>query len=160
MNWMFFFKAAIVGVIIVGVSELVVVISEYMVKRSTGLAVTPSPAMDWQFVLKTAITVGIIVGVSEVVKHSNTMGALIVALPFTSILVMTWMYVEGAPVTKIAQHSSSTFWYVLPTMPMFLVLPKLLEAKWHYYLSLFLCCALTTALFLLMDWMQNRYAQP
>ena len=116
--------------------------------------------MNWMFVIKTLVTVAIIVGVSEVVKRSPSIGALIIALPFTSLLVMTWMHIEGAPTAKIAQHSSSTFWFVLPTLPMFLVLPKLLDLKWNYYLSLFLCCALTTALFLLMEWVQNRHAQP
>ena len=84
---------------------------------------------DTMFLVKTAVTVAIIVGVSEIVKRSPSIGALIVALPFTSILVMIWMQVEGQPASKIATHSSSTFWFVLPTLPMFLVLPKLLEAK-------------------------------
>lgn len=101
--------------------------------------------------VKTAVTVLIIVGVSEVVKRSPSIGALIVALPFTSILVMTWMHLEGASGNRIAVHSSSTFWYVLPTLPMFLILPKMLEAKWNYFASLFACCVITAALFLLVE---------
>ncbi|MFT4637579.1 MAG: hypothetical protein ACI8T1_000889 [Verrucomicrobiales bacterium] len=112
--------------------------------------------MNAMFLVKTAVTVAIIVGVSEVVKRSPSIGALIVALPFTSILVMLWMHVEGQPATKIAAHSSSTFWYVLPTMPMFLVLPKLLEAKWNFYLSLLACCVLTTLLFFAMEWFTGQ----
>ncbi|MDB4729861.1 DUF3147 family protein [bacterium] len=111
---------------------------------------------DTMFLVKTAVTVAIIVGVSEIVKRSPSIGALIVALPFTSILVMIWMQVEGQPASKIATHSSSTFWFVLPTLPMFLVLPKLLEAKWNFYLALLACCALTTALFFAMEWIQGR----
>ena len=111
---------------------------------------------DTMFLVKTAVTVAIIVGDSEIVKRSPSIGALIVALPFTSILVMIWMQVEGQPASKIATHSSSTFWFVLPTLPMFLVLPKLLEAKWNFYLALLACCALTTALFFAMEWIQGR----
>ena len=113
--------------------------------------------MNLLFIIKTLVTVMIIVGVSEIVKRSPSVGALIVALPFTSILVMIWMQVEGASAEKIAVHSSSTFWFVLPTLPMFLVLPKLLDAKWNFYLALLACCALTTALFFAMEWFQERH---
>lgn len=112
--------------------------------------------MNTLFIVKTAVTVAIIVGVSEIVKRSPSLGALIVALPFTSILVMVWMHVEGQSPSKIATHSTSTFWFVLPTLPMFLVLPKLLEAKWHFYWALLVCCALTTGLFFAMGWIQKR----
>ena len=115
-----------------------------------------SAFVNSMFLVKTAVTVAIIVAVSEIVKRSPSLGALIVALPFTSILVMVWMQVEGQPASKIATHSTSTFWFVLPTLPMFLVLPKLLEAKWNFYLALLACCALTTALFFAMEWIQGR----
>lgn len=109
------------------------------------------------FVTKTLVTVAIIIGVSEVVKRSPSIGALIVALPFTSLLVMIWMHVEGSAPEKIAQHARSTFWYVLPTLPMFLILPKMLEAKWSFVHSLLLCCALTTGLFWGMEWVIKRF---
>ena len=112
--------------------------------------------MNVMLLVKTLVTVAIIVCVSELVKRSPRMGALVVALPFTSILVMVWMRVEGQPASRIAAHSSATFWYVLPTLPMFVLLPKLLEAKWNFYLGLLACCALTTLLFLAMGWFQDR----
>lgn len=110
------------------------------------------------FVVKTLVTVAIIVAVSEIVKRSEKIGALIVALPFTSILVMIWMQVEGASPNRIASHSASTFWFVLPTLPMFLVLPKLLEMRWNFYWALIACCALTTALFFAMRFFKDPLA--
>lgn len=114
--------------------------------------------MSALFLVKTAVTVAIVIGVSEIVKRSPSLGALIVALPFTSILVMIWMQVEGQPASRIAAHSSATFWFVLPTLPMFVILPKLLEARWNFYLALLVCCALTTVLFLAMEWFQERHS--
>ncbi len=113
--------------------------------------------MNALFFVKTAVTVAIIIGVSEIVKRSPSIGALIVALPFTSILVMVWMQVEGQGANRIAAHSSATFWYVLPTLPMFVILPKLLDARWNFYVALVACCALTTVLFFSMEWFLERH---
>ena len=113
--------------------------------------------MNALFLVKTAVTVAVIIGVSEIVKRSPSIGALIVALPFTSILVMIWMQVEGQGSNRIAEHSSATFWYVLPTLPMFVILPKLLDARWNFYLALAACCVLTTVLFFGMEWFLERH---
>lgn len=104
--------------------------------------------MEIHFAVKTALTVAIIVGVSEIVKRNPSLGALIVALPLTSLLVIIWMRVEGGTPAAIAEHARGTFWFVLPTLPMFLILPWMLEAKWNFSLSLFLCCVLTSLLVL------------
>ena len=107
--------------------------------------------MNWMFVVKTLVTVAIIVGVSEVVKRSPSLGALIVALPFPSLLVMTWMHIEGAPASKIAQHSSSTFWFVLPTLPFFIALPQLLKHL-SFGMSIAISAAITFVCFGITMW--------
>jgi hypothetical protein len=40
---------------------------------------------------------------------------------------MLWLYVEGQPTEKIANHARYTFWYVLTTLPLFLVFPVLIN---------------------------------
>ncbi len=102
--------------------------------------------LNLMFVVKTLVTLAVILGASEIVKRSPSLGALVVALPLTSVLVMIWMNVEGGNAERIADHSRSTFWYVLPTLPMFLILPRLLAAKWNFYWSLTLCCIVTIIL--------------
>ena len=62
--------------------------------------------------------------ISEFAKRSDKLGALIAALPMITVLAMTWMFFElkGQEQTeKIANHAYYTFWYVIPTMPMFLL---------------------------------------
>lgn len=81
--------------------------------------------MAWLFT-KFFITAGLIVLISEVVKRSDKFGALIAALPMVTVLAMVWMYVEKQPISKISQHAFLTFWYVIPTLPMFLLIPVLL----------------------------------
>jgi hypothetical protein len=82
--------------------------------------------MSW-IIFKYAITAGLIVLISEVAKRSDKLGALIAALPMVTILAMIWLYVEKQPDEKIANHAWYTFWYVVPTLPMFLIFPALLS---------------------------------
>lgn len=88
------------------------------------------------YLTKLLLSAGIIVVVSEVAKANATLGALIKSLPLISILAMIWLYVDTRDVTKIAELSASTFWLVLPTLPMFLVLPALLKNGFGFYASL------------------------
>ena len=82
--------------------------------------------MIW-LITKYLITAGIIVGVSEVAKCYDKLGALLIALPTVGILAMIWLYIEGQPNEKIANLARYTFWYVLPTLPLFLVFPLLIH---------------------------------
>jgi hypothetical protein len=79
-----------------------------------------------QFLLiKYLSTAAIIILVSEVAKRSDKLGALIASLPMVTLLVLFWLYVEKQPDSKIANHAYYTFWYVIPTLPMFLAFPPL-----------------------------------
>ena len=103
-------------------------------------------------IVKAMLSGIIIMAVSEVAKRNPGLGALIASLPLISVLAIIWLWRDTSDVERIASHAEATFWYVLPTLPMFLILPKLLEAKWNFYLSLLACCALTTLLFFAMEW--------
>lgn len=82
--------------------------------------------MGW-IVTKYAITALLVVVISEVAKRSDKLGALIAALPMVTVLAMIWMYLERQPAEKISNHAWYTFWYVLPTLPMFLIFPAALS---------------------------------
>jgi hypothetical protein len=49
-------------------------------------------------------------------------------LPLLSILAFIWLWRDTADTERIAALAQSTFWFVLPTLPMFLVLPVLLRS--------------------------------
>lgn len=82
--------------------------------------------MTW-IISKYLITAGLVVLISEVAKRSDKLGALIAALPTVTVLTLIWLYIEKAPQDKISNHAFLTFWYVLPTLPMFLLFPWLLH---------------------------------
>ena len=60
---------------------------------------------------------------------------LYAALPLVTILALTWLYLERQPQTKIGNHAWYTFWYVLPTLPMFLIFPALLS-RFGFWITL------------------------
>lgn len=81
--------------------------------------------MSW-LILKYATTAAVVVIVSEVAKPSDKLGAFFAALPLVTFLSLIWLHVEKQPPAKISNHAWYTFWYVVPTLPMFLAFPLLL----------------------------------
>ncbi|KIF79956.1 DUF3147 family protein [Noviherbaspirillum autotrophicum] len=81
--------------------------------------------MAWM-IAKYGITAAVVVLVSELAKRSDKLGGLIAALPMVTVLTLIWLHVERQPMDKVANHAWYTFWYVVPTLPMFLVFPYLL----------------------------------
>jgi len=96
-----------------------------------------------------ALVSGVIVMiVSEVARRSPALGALIVSLPLVSVLAMIWLHWETHDTGRIAEHAQATFWYVLPSLPMFLVLPALLRSGLAFYPALAICLAMTALLYI------------
>ena len=101
--------------------------------------------MAWLF-SKYLISAAIVVFVSEAAKRSDKLGGFIAALPLMTLLTLVWLHLEGQPTQKIANHAWYTFWYVLPTLPMFLAFPVLLS-RWGFWLTLLLCVLITVVCF-------------
>ena len=107
--------------------------------------------MLWMAV-KTLLTAALIVAISEVVKRGDRLGGLLAALPWVTVLALCWMQVEGQPVDKLSQHARYTFWYVLPTLPMFLFLPWALP-RWGFLPAMGGAVAITALCFILTAWL-------
>jgi hypothetical protein len=99
------------------------------------------------FWIKAALSGVIIALVSEIAKRNPSFGALIVSLPLISILAILWLWRDTGDVERIAAHAQATFWYVLPSLPMFLVMPLMLRAGLGFWPSLAAGCLLTITLY-------------
>ena len=97
-------------------------------------------------VTKYLITAAVVVLISEFAKTSDKLGGLIAALPMVTVLTLIWLYIEQQPATKIGNHAYYTFWYVIPTLPMFLLFPYLLP-KLGFWLTLISCVIFTLVIF-------------
>ncbi len=96
--------------------------------------------------IKYFITAAVVVLVSELAKANDKLGGLIASLPLVTVLALIWLYVEQQPMTKIANHAYYTFWYVIPTLPMFLLFPYLLP-KLEFWSTLLSCVFVTLVIF-------------
>jgi hypothetical protein len=81
----------------------------------------------WYLLTKYAVTAAVVVAVSEFAKRSDRLGALVASLPLVTMLTLIWLQVEKQPASKVANHAWYTFFYVIPTLPMFLAFPWLLQ---------------------------------
>ena len=100
--------------------------------------------------LKALVSGILIAAASEVAKRYPGFGALIASLPLVSVLGMIWLWRDKPDPVTMAAHAQATFWYVLPSLPMFLAIPALLRAGAPFWMALTLGCALTVTLYLVM----------
>jgi len=100
--------------------------------------------MAW-IITKYLLTAGMVVLISEVAKRSDKLGGFIAALPLITLLTLTWLYIENQPEEKIANHAYYTFWYVISTLPMFLLFPHLLP-KLGFWMTMSSCVVATVIL--------------
>jgi uncharacterized membrane protein (GlpM family) len=107
-------------------------------------------------IMKYLITAGVVVLVSEFAKRSDRLGGLIAALPLVTVLTLIWLYIEQQPTAKLSNHAYYTFWYVIPTLPMFLLFPWLLQ-RMSFWPSLSVCVVFTTVLFALYAVVLRRF---
>jgi hypothetical protein len=97
-----------------------------------------------------AMISGILIAIiSEIARKNPGLGALIASLPLISIFVIIWMWLENKDVNNIADHTEATFWFVLPTLPMFLIIPFLLRANWNIWLVLTISVMVTLVFYLI-----------
>ena len=111
--------------------------------------------MAW-LVTKYLITAAVVVAVSELAKRSDRLGGFVAALPLVTVLVLIWLQVEHQPRAKIANHAWYTFWYVVPTLPMFLVFPVLLP-RLGFWPTLLACVVVTAVCFGLFAVLVRRF---
>lgn len=107
--------------------------------------------------IKVLLTAALVVAISEVAKRSTLIGGIVASLPLTSLLAFIWLYGETGNTGKIANLSISIFWYVLPSLVLFIALPMLLGRGIDFWLSLLIASALTFAAYLLMTFILARF---
>ena len=103
-------------------------------------------------IIKAAISGVLVMIISEVARRSPGIGGLIASLPLVSVLGIIWLWRDTSDIERIAGHSEATFWFVLPSLPMFIAFPALLRNGVGFWLALILSCILTMALYSITIW--------
>jgi hypothetical protein len=106
--------------------------------------------MTLAFVTRALLSGFIVAAIALIAKRSPAAGALVAAQPLISILGMIWLWRDTHDSALMASHVEAIFWYVLPSLPMFLLIPMLLRNGVTFWISLLAGCVLTIILYLIM----------
>jgi len=110
--------------------------------------------------IKAIISAVVIVVASELAKRSPGLGALIASLPLVSVFGMIWLWRDTHSSARLSAHAGATFWYVLPSLPMFLLIPAMLDRGMPFWLALAAGCTLTIILYVAMIAVGPRFGLP
>ena len=89
----------------------------------------------WYLVIKAGLSGILIAIISEVAKRYPGFGGLIASLPLVSVLGMIWLWRDKPDAANMAAHAEGTFWFVLPSLPMFLLIPMMLRQGFGFWPS-------------------------
>lgn len=107
-------------------------------------------------IIKACLSGVLVVLVSEVARRYPGIGGLITSLPLVAILSIVWLWRDTSDAERIASYAEATFWFVLPSLPFFLVFPAMLRHGVAFYAALALSCILTMALYSVTVWLVPR----
>ncbi len=110
-----------------------------------------------QFWIRALLSGLIVATVATVARRNAAAGALVASLPLVSLLGMTWLWHDTHDPDRLAAHVEATFWYVLPSLPMFLAIPCAIRHGVGFWPAVTGGCALTFALYLLTIGVAARF---
>ncbi|MDZ4728221.1 MAG: DUF3147 family protein [Leptospira sp.] len=101
-------------------------------------------------------TAFLVIVISEIAKRNDRLGGLIAALPIVTLLTMIWLKIENTDNQKIANHAYYTFWYVIPTLPMFLLFPKFISL-YGFWIAISLSIIISISIFIVWNFVLAKW---
>ena len=108
------------------------------------------------FIVKAVLSGLIVAAVSEIARRNPGWGGLLASLPLTSLLAMLWVWRDTHDGERVAELAGSAFWFILPSLPLFLALPWLLRSGVTFWLSMAIVITGTLALYAAWFWAAPR----
>ena len=105
--------------------------------------------MTLAFITRAILSGIIVAAIALLAKRSPAMGGLLASIPLVSTLGMIWLWRDTKDSELVANYVGSAFWYFLPSMPMFLIIPALLRHGVNFWVSLGIGCVVTILLYLI-----------
>jgi hypothetical protein len=112
--------------------------------------------MSAQFLLKAVITIVLVLAASVLARRPGLAGALIASLPLTSLLVLGWLYFDTRDANQVADLAMNILWFVLGSLPFFVVLATTLRSGVNVALSFSLAAMTGFAGVSLVQWLLTR----
>lgn len=115
-------------------------------------------------IIKILISAVLIYIVNEIViRHSKPLfGSMVASLPLVSLITFVWVWAglrdnPEKQTEALEAHSTGVFWFVLPSLPMFLIFPWLLKKGLSFWPNLAICVVITALLYLGMTVILKRF---
>lgn len=109
------------------------------------------------FVARALLAGVIVAAVALIGRRSQVAAAIVASLPLVSVLGMIFLWQDTRDPERLAAHAGATLWYVIPSLPMFVLIPALLRNGVSFWGSLGMGCALTVALYLATTFIAARF---
>lgn len=108
------------------------------------------------FLIKAGVSGLLVALISTIARRYPGWGGLVASLPLVSVMAMLWLYGETREPEKVAGLAMSTFWFFLPSMPMFLLIPAMLRSGWSFGVTMATAVAVTMLLYAGMSWLAPK----
>lgn len=108
--------------------------------------------------IKVGLSAIVILAASEAAKRNLALAALLCALPFTSLLTLSWTWFETPDTARITALSHSILAYTLPSLVFFVLLPWALRLGLGFWPSLAVSAILTAGFYRLCEPLLARCA--
>ena len=108
--------------------------------------------------IKVLMSAGLILAASEAAKRNLALAALLCALPMTSLLTLSWTWVETPDAARITALSHSILAYTIPSLVFFLFLPWAMRVGLGFWPALAAAAVGTAGVYRLCDPVIARWA--
>ena len=109
------------------------------------------------FIIKAVLSGILVAAISTVARRYPGWGGLLASLPMVSVLSMLWLYGETKDTERVAALSMGAFWFILPSLPMFIIIPLMLRAGVGFTLTMLVAAAITVLLYASFAWIAPRW---
>ncbi|MGL5837310.1 MAG: DUF3147 family protein [Sphingorhabdus sp.] len=113
--------------------------------------------MTTAFFIRALISGFLVAAIALIARKSPSLGGLIASIPLVSTLGMIWLWRDTGNPKLVADYVYSAFWYFLPSMPMFLLIPWMLRSDIGFWTALGAGIALTLVLYLMTIGIAARF---
>ena len=110
----------------------------------------------WYFLAKAALTGVLAAAIAEIARRYPGWGGLVASLPLTSLMAMVWLWRDTGDAERVGALSLGIFWFILPSLPLFVVIPALIKLGFGFWPTMGTGVAVTVALYAAMFWAAPR----
>jgi hypothetical protein len=104
------------------------------------------------FIAKAALTGLLAATIAEIARRYPGWGGLVASLPLTSLMAMLWLWRDTGDPERVGALSLGIFWFVLPSLPLFIIIPFLIKAGLSFWPTMAVGVGVTFALYAAMFW--------